>query len=190
MQERCFTGYGGGNVAPRLSENEVKELVETTSPGLSQLELALIVSYNALQQWVGRCGAAAGGKEFSPFELLVLHMISYGDGTKRIVDVCFAVKVEDTHLVAYAIKKLTKSQLVTSTRSGKDTFFKCTASGQALLERYKEVRKRYLVRTISRLVGNDVDLYQTAETLRLLTGLYEQAARQLEIGVDHRDPLA
>src|SRR5690606_4453539 len=126
-------------------------------------------------------------KEFSPFELLVLHMISYGDGTKRIADVCFAVKVEDTHVVAYAVKKLAKSNLVIGTRSGKDTFYKCTASGQALLERYKEIRTRYLVRTIARLVGSDVDLHQTAETLRLVTGLYEQAARQLEIGVDLRD---
>lgn len=183
----CFIGYGRGNVSPRLSESEIQKLVQTTSPGLSQLELSLIVAFNALQQWVGRCGAAAGGKEFSPFELLVLHMISYGDGTKRIADVCFAVKVEDTHLVAYAIKKLTKSNLVTSTRSGKDTFFKCTESGQALLARYKEVRTRYLVRTIARLAGSDVDLDQTAETLRLLTGLYEQAARQLEIGVDQHD---
>lgn len=177
----------GKIVSPRLSETEIEKLVQSTSPGLSQLELSLIVAFNALQQWVGRCGAAAGGKGFSPFELLVLHMISYGNGTKRIADVCFAVKVEDAHLVSYAIKKLTKSNLVTSTRSGKDTFFKCTEAGQALLIRYKEIRKRYLVRTISRLVGNDVDLHETAETLRLLTGLYEQAARQLEIGVEQRD---
>lgn len=171
----------------RLTDNEINSLVKSAAPGLSELELSLIVAFNAFQQWVGRCGAAAGAKGFSPFELLVLHMIAYGDGTKRIADVSFALKVEDSHLVSYAIKKLSKLNLVNSTKSGKDTFFGCTEAGRGLVDQYGEVRKICLVRTLSRLTGHDIDLDQTADTLRLLAGLYEQAARQAETALSLRD---
>jgi predicted MarR family transcription regulator len=167
-------------VPPRLTEKDIDGLIKSAAPGLSILELSLVVCFNSFQQWVGRCGAAAGAKGFSPFELLVLHMIAYGEGTKRIADVSFALKVEDSHLVSYAIKKLSKLGLVESTKSGKDTFFGCTKTGRDLIGQYGEVRNICLVRTLSRLTGPDVDLDATVDTLRLLAGLYEQAARQAE----------
>lgn len=175
-------------MSPRHTEIDIDNLVKSAAPGLSQLELSLIVAFNAFQQWVGRCGTAAGAQGLSPFEILVLHMIAYGDGTKRIADVSFALKVEDSHLVSYAIKKLAKLDLVESKKLGKDTFFGCTSAGRDLIEQYGDVRNICLIRTLSRLTGHDIDLDETADTLRLLAGLYEQAARQAETALSLRRP--
>lgn len=167
-------------MAAPSTDMELKKLAEEFSPALTQLEISLIVTHNAFQQWVSCCGVAAGAAGFSSLELLVLHMINYGNGTKRIADICFALKIEDTHLVSYALKKLTKADLVVSRKVGKDTFFSCTATGKGLVDEYGRIRDRCLVRTLSRFAGKDLDLGEMADMLRVLSGLYEQAARQAE----------
>lgn len=147
---------------------------------LTQFEISLIVTGNAFQQWVSRCGAAAGAKGFSQLELLVLHMISYGNGTKKIADVCFGLKIEDTHIVSYALKKLGRAGLVESQKIRKDTFFSCTQQGRELVAEYGRIRNRCLVRSLSMFARQELDLEGMSNMLRVLSGLYEQAARQAE----------
>jgi len=162
------------------SEDETKKLLAEYGAKMTQFELGLIVSKNAFEQWVVRCGAAAGMKGYSPLELLVLHMIEYNGRPKRIADICFGLKVEDTHLVSYALKKLAKAELVESRKDGKETFFSNTASGSTIVKNYQEVRQKYLIRSLTMFSDKELDLEQLASVLRTLSGIYEQAARNVE----------
>lgn len=148
---------------------------------MTQFELGMIVAKNSFEQWVSRCAAAAGMTGYSPLELLVLHLIDYNSRPKRIADICFALKIEDTHLVSYALKKLTKAGFVESSRQGKETFFVNTASGSEIVTSYREVRAKVLEKTFTSIAGQSIDIEQMSNAMRALSSVYEQAARSVEV---------
>lgn len=161
-----------------LDDKELAQLVDRLAPVMTQFELAMIVARNAQEQWSLRCAAAAGMKGYSTIDLLVLHMIGYG--SKRLADICFSLNIEDTHIVSYALKKLQRAQLVESSRIGKDTFFLPTDEGRKYIEGYKTMRKRFLIRALAKFSGGELELEQLTDMLRVMSGLYEQAARSAE----------
>jgi len=162
--------------APRHEAHDGKTADERAA-SLTQFELALVVANNAFEQWVSRCGAAAGGGGFASLDLLVLSNVNHRLRDKRVVDICFAMKVEDSHTVAYSLKKLGNAGLVSSQRNGKETRFATTDAGKKLCDDYYKVRRKFLVESLSVLAEDELDLEAVAARLRVLSGLYEQAAR-------------
>lgn len=161
-----------------LEDKDAEQIVDKLAPLMTQFELSMIVARNAQEQWVLRCAGAAGMKGYSTTDLLVLHIVGYGP--KRLADICFSLNIEDTHVVSYALKKLQRAKLVESVRIGKDTFFQPTEEGGKFIEDYKEMRKRFLIRALAKFSPGELELEQLTETLRVLSGLYEQAARSAE----------
>ena len=164
-----------GVMSPK-SDLDTDAVIMENSQLMTQFEQALSVSKNAFEQWVVRCGAAAGMKGYSALELLVLHK----ERPKRIADICFSIKIEDTHLVSYALRKLAKAGYVQSRKQGKETFYSATPAGGEVIDRYKAVRRKYLIRSLSMLSSSEVDLEHLASILHALSGIYEQAARNVE----------
>ena len=148
---------------------------------MTQFELGMIVARNSFEQWVIRCSTASGLVGYSPLEMLILHLIDYNTRPKRIADICFALKIEDTHLVSYALKKLVKGKLVESTRQGKDTVFTNTKEATRLVNEYRAVRKSILSRAFDSITKGTINLEEMADTMRAFASIYEQAARTVEI---------
>lgn len=144
---------------------------------LSEFEFGLITASHAFQRWMVRCMAAAGHADFSPLDVLVLHGVNHRDRAKRLADICLVLNVEDTHLVNYALKKLHKAGLVAREKRGKEIFHSTTEDGQAACQRYREIRERCLVVSYRSMSREGAELATTAELLRALSGLYDQAAR-------------
>ena len=94
-------------------------LVSAHSAEMSEFEFGLIVAGNAFHRWVVHCMAAAGLKELTPLDVLVLHHVTHRARDKRLADICFIMNVEDTHLVNYALKKLQGLGVVASQKNGK-----------------------------------------------------------------------
>lgn len=152
-------------------------LVSERAAELSEYEFGLIVAANAFDRWVVRCMAAAGVPELSPLDVLVLHGVNHRDRAKRLADICLVLNVEDTHVVNYALKKLHKAGLVAREKRGKEIFHSATAEGEAACQRYREIRERCLVASYRSMSREGAELANTAELLRALSGLYDQAAR-------------
>lgn len=169
---------GDRRLTKAIDEGDLDGLLEILTPVMTQFELAMIVAKHAQEQWGLRCAAAAGLKGYSHMDLLVLHMVGYG--SKRLADICFALNVEDTHVVSYALKKLQRAKLVSSQKIGKDTFFAPTPQGNKFVSDYRTLRKRYLIKTIAKMSGSRPELEQLTDMLRMLSGLYQQAARSAE----------
>lgn len=165
-----------------VDDKDLVDKIDRLVPLMTQFELSMIVAKHAHEQWGLRCAAATGMKGYSPIDLLVLHMVGYG--SKRLADICFVLNIEDTHVVSYSLKKLQRAALVESSRIGKDTFFVPTAEGQRFVAEYKEVRKRFLIRALAKLSDSDLELEQLTEFQRVLSGLYQQAARSVESSVN------
>ena len=152
-------------------------LARGARPELSQFEYGLIIAEHAFNRWVVRCMAAAGMKDMTPMEVMVIHHVVHRDRPKKLADICFVLNVEDTHVVNYALKKLATMGLVESARPGKEAVYQATASGVELCERYRIVREQCLTDGLVREGISGQTLSETASFLRLLSGLYDQASR-------------
>ncbi len=156
-------------------------LVSEGASELSEFEYGLMVASNAFERWMVRCTTAAGGGDLGPLEVMVLHSVNHRARDKKLADICFVLNVEDSHTVAYALRKLAKAGLVAARRSGKETLYATTKDGRAACERYRRVREDCLVAALGAFAGAPDDLNRqigtAADLLRALSGLYDQAAR-------------
>jgi predicted MarR family transcription regulator len=82
---------------------------------------------------------------------------------------------EDTHVVAYALKKLVGAGLLRTDKQGKDVFYLPTEAGEAAVRRYREVRETCLIDQLEPQINPE--LGELARLLRTMSGLYDQAAR-------------
>ena len=168
-------GSGSGpNHAPVVS---AAHLAAGAMPALSELEFALTIANNGFGRWMVRCAAAAGLPGLTPLEILVVHSVNHRDREKTLADLCLVLNVEDTHLVAYALKKLARAGMVETGRRGKEKTVTISPAGADFCARYHALREALLVRTVKTLAIDENDLSRLAALLRGLSGTYDQAAR-------------
>jgi len=152
-------------------------LAAGASPALSEYEFGLILASHAFLRWIVRAMAGAGFPDLAPIDVLVLHSINHRARGKRQADICLVLNIEDTHLVAYAIKKLERLGLVRSEIVAKEKFVSATERGEAACLAYREIRERLLVGPVKTMGFEEARLSKMAARLRALSGQYDQAAR-------------
>jgi predicted MarR family transcription regulator len=109
--------------------------------------------------------------------VLVLHHVTHRARDKRLADICFIMNVEDNHLINYSLKKLQTLGVVVSSKSGKEVTYAATPLGQQHVERYREIRESCLIDALGADDGMNRDIGELARLLRVLSGMYDQAAR-------------
>ena len=162
-------------------------LVSEKAVELSEVEYGLIVASNAFGMWMIKAMSAALAEmeqsaDLGVLDILCLHSVNHRGRAKKLADICFKLNVEDSHTVNYALKKLVKHGLLRSEKQGKEVFYGATQMGQALCMAYRDVREACLVDEYAAFDGgsgkpNAASLREVARQLRLLSGLYDQAAR-------------
>ena len=152
-------------------------LANSALPEASEMEFAMTMANHAFHRWMTRCMAAAGEPGMAPLEILTLHLVHHLARPKTLADICLVLNVEDTHLVNYALRKLTERGLVETGRKGKEKTVSITPAGAALCTRYGEVREALLVRGLKATGIDPAELSNLAALLRALSGSYDQAAR-------------
>ncbi|MBK8758934.1 MAG: winged helix DNA-binding protein [Sulfuritalea sp.] len=154
-----------------------EHLVSDKCPELSELEFGMIIASHAFGRWMIRCMSAAGVKDMTETEILVLHHVNHRGREKKLADICFVLNIEDTHVVSYAVKKLANLGLVSGERRGKEVFWSSTTEGEALCERYRQVREACLMPGFSGAEEENLRIGDLARLLRTLSGRYDQGAR-------------
>src|SRR5262245_33060082 len=152
-------------------------LISERSPESSEFEFAMILAVNSFNRWVVRCMTAAGVKDLSTLEVLLLHHVHHRARKKKLADICFMYNIEDTHVVLYTLNKLAEKDLVDSEKSGKELLYFTTALGAEVIERYRQVREHCLISLLSKESDENYKLGEMAGLLRRLAALYDQAAR-------------
>ena len=150
-------------------------LVSPRSLEASEFEFGLIVAWNAFSRWLVRCMAAAGVPDLTVTDVLVLHHVNHRGRHKKLADICFVLNYEDTHVVAYSLKKLVAAGLLCADKQGKDVFYRPTEEGEAAVQRYRAVREACLVDGLDAQLNPA--LGDQARLLRTMSGHYDQAAR-------------
>jgi predicted MarR family transcription regulator len=150
-------------------------LVSPRSVELSEFEFGLIVAWNAFSRWAVRCMAAAGCPDLTITDVLLLHHINHRARNKKLADICFVLNYEDTHVVAYSLKKLVGAGLARAEKAGKEVFYSPSEQGEAFVRQYREVREDCLVKSLDTELNADIG--ELARLLRTMSGMYDQAAR-------------
>ena len=138
-------------------------------PVLSEFEFGVIMVSHAFERWMVRCMAAAGVPDMSAVDVLVLHTVYHRGKAKRMADICLVLNIEDTHVVTYAVKKLSRLKLVTSRKQGKEKFISTTEAGAQACRRYHEIREALLVRSVGAMGVDQQALSRIAAQMRVLS---------------------
>ncbi len=152
-------------------------LVSAQSAEMSEFEFGLVVAGNAFHRWIVHCMSAAGLKDLTPLDVLVLHHVTHRARNKRLADICFIMNVEDTHLISYSLKKLQNLGVVQASKNGKEVTYASTDEGRQCVQRYREIRESCLISAMKADDGLNRDIGELARLLRVLSGMYDQAAR-------------
>jgi predicted MarR family transcription regulator len=154
-----------------------RHLAEGEAWEASEFEFGLIVAYNAFSRWMVKCMSAAGHPELNQLEILVLHNVNHRGRDKKLSDICFLLNIEDTHTVNYALRKLSKAELIESEKRGKEVFYRTSKTGEALCEAYRVIRAQCLLEGLARMDMSGDELREIGASLRALSGQYDQASR-------------
>ena len=186
-EDTAIASVPGSNLSGVKRIVSSSHLVSEKAAELSEVEYGLIVGWNAFGKWMVKAMATAvaeagtvvnGGTDLAGLDILCLHSVNHRERPKKLADICFKLNVEDSHTVNYALKKLIKMKLVSSKKHGKEVFYKTTTSGVDLCLKYRAVRESCLVDGFADFDGGKgAELGEVARQLRLLSGLYDQAAR-------------
>lgn len=152
-------------------------LVSPRSAQMSEFEFGLIVAGNAFERWIIHCMSAAGLKDLTPLDVLVLHHVTHRARDKRLSDICFIMNVEDTHLINYSLKKLQGMGVVAASKNGKEVTYASTEVGHKYVQRYREIRESCLIDALNADEALNREIGDLARLLRVLSGMYDQAAR-------------
>ena len=152
-------------------------LADGGMPALSEMEFALVILSNAFQRWITRCTSAAGGEGLSAIEVQILHAVNHRERDKSQSELCMMFNIEDTHVVAYALKKLEALGLVESGRRGKEKTARITRDGADLCLRYRDLREKLLIESVKSLGLDESRVSEIAALMRVMSGQYDQASR-------------
>jgi predicted MarR family transcription regulator len=147
------------------------------SRDLSDMEFAFFTLMYGFQTWVETCMNAADVRGLKSTDILVLHAVNHRARGRRQSEICMVLNIEDTHLVAYALKKLMAADLVRAIADGRERHYETTAKGEAACLAYRRIREEFLVPNLSWVASRDGILRETAGFLKTMTAVYSQAGR-------------
>ncbi|HVO86994.1 MAG TPA: winged helix DNA-binding protein [Casimicrobiaceae bacterium] len=152
-------------------------LASAQSRELSEFEFSLIILMFGFQRWVVNCMEAAQFRGLGALDILVLHAVNHRARGRRISEICMVLNIDDTHLVAYALKKLVAAALVKSTTQGRERHYETTATGDQACMAYRKVREQFLIPSLSWLSGERNVVRDAGAFMRAMTAIYDQAGR-------------
>jgi|GEM_PF-2044422 len=144
---------------------------------MNEFESSLAKTYLAFQRWADKCMLSVGELSLTFTDIIVLHAVTQCSHGMRLHDISFMLNIEDRHVVAYSLCKLENRGIIKGAKRGKEKFYHATQRGEEIKTAYQEVRWSLLISSISRLQGSETELKTCTEFLRIISGIYEQAAR-------------
>jgi len=146
---------------------------------VADIEYALIRCFEAFGHWQAECLASVVEFSASGPENALLHMIRANDRPKSVRDLSHMANRQDIPNIQYSLRKLIKGGLVVKSGSGRSgVTYETTDLGRDVCDRYADVRADLLIASVGRLPELAKRLPDAAHALDLMTGIYEQAARE------------
>ena len=154
--------------------------VNSDNPGkiLSDWEFAHITFSFGFVRWVEKCMEATGLRGLTALDVLVLHAVNLRARRRRVSEISMVLNVDDSHLVAYSLKKLVAAKLVQTVRDRRESRYETTPYGDEACKAYMSIRQKFLVPMVNMVANVANEMGHMATVVTILTGIYDQAARQ------------
>ena len=145
---------------------------------LTEIEFAIMRAYESFGRWQAECLANVSDFSATGPENALLHIIRMNDRPKTMKDLAHLTNRTDIPNLQYSLRKLIKGGLVVREGSGRTgVTYSVTPTGRKITDDYADVRKILLLAAVKLFPKLPEKLAETTRTLEVLTGLYEQAAR-------------
>lgn len=157
-----------------------KQPIETL---MNEFENGLATTYLAFQRWAGKCLHSVGDTSLTFTDIIILHAVYERSRGTRLNDIAFILNIDDRHIVTYSLRKLEGLGIIKGNRRGKERFYGVTQKGKEMASAYQEIRRTLLIGSVAHLQGSEEDLKNCSEFLRIMSGIYEQAARRAALSL-------
>lgn len=152
---------------------------------LSRLEVALFSVLESQSRWQRECIVITQGDlSISGKDNTLLNVIRMYDRPKGVSEIAHFLNRDDISNIQYCIRKLQSNGLVTKADgkgSRKDVTYKVTDHGRKLTEDFADLRRDLLVKAFHSAGFTRERVEELADSLILMTGLYESAARDVTL---------
>jgi predicted MarR family transcription regulator len=146
---------------------------------LTEFEYAAIRFYAAFQRWNEAAVQAAGGAALTFTEASMLHVVRMQERPKSISLIATLLNRDDLSNLQYGLRKLRSHDLIRPTggTSRKGFAYEVTPRGRALTDRIAAIATELVFSSTRAIADVEPKLVASADLLRLMTGIFDEAAR-------------
>ncbi len=145
----------------------------------TEFEWSMIRFYEAFSRFVVSTGSVSIGGDIKFSEHIILHVIRMQDRPKNSATIARLINRDDIPNIQYSLRKLESVGLIKKTKDKKSNQFTYTATelGEKTTAEYHNVKAQILISQLNEIEKAPEKLETMARFLSLLTGIYEEAAR-------------
>ncbi|MFC3422995.1 winged helix DNA-binding protein [Rhizorhabdus histidinilytica] len=145
----------------------------------TEFEWSLIRFYEAFTRFVYTTGMITIGGDIKFAEHIILHVIRMQDRPKNSATIARLINRDDIPNIQYSLRKLESIGLVEKVRDGKGNQFNYTVTelGEKVTDEYHDIKAHILIERLQEIQKAPEKLESMARFLSILTGVYEEAAR-------------
>lgn len=147
----------------------------------TSFEFALMQVFEAYQRWAVQAARLVGNPDINYSEVVVLHVVRMQERAKDAATIAKLVNRDDLPNVLYSLRKLVSLGLVEKVKVGSGTYFKTTEQGRLETDRFAALRTDLLLKAMAEVANIDSKLETVIALLKVMTGLYDSAARETAV---------
>ena len=146
---------------------------------MTETEFALMRTFEGFGRWQSECLASVSDLAATGPENALLHIIRMNERPKSLKDLARLTNRDDVPNIQYSLRKLLAAGLVLRKGAGRSgVTYEVTEAGRQVTDAFGALRRRLLIAAIDTLPGFSARLAEATRTLNMLTGIYEEIARQ------------
>jgi len=160
--------------------------------GVTAFEWSLARLNEAFARWVTELGTLTTAHELKYAEHMILHAIRMQDRAKGCATIARLLNRDDLQNVQYSLRKLEALALIRKVRGagGAQAAYEITENGRTCTERYRDVRAELLMKRVTQIHDGPEQLEALTRLMSMLTGVYEEAARECATITPDAEPAA
>ena len=152
---------------------------DDTELKLTEFEFAVMRIQEAFARWVTAADEMVGLSELKHAEHIILHVIRMQNRPKSGVTIARLLNRDDLPNIQYSLRKLESAGLIEKNKEpGSKVFtYAITPLGEQMTNEYSKLRRELLIRNVRSLSKFDSRVEDATQLLSIMTGIYEECAR-------------
>jgi predicted MarR family transcription regulator len=152
---------------------------DETELNVTELEYSVIRFQEAFARWIITIGELTGCSGLKYGEHVILHVIRMQDRPKSTATIARLINRDDMPNIQYSLRKLESEGFVRKKKEKgtKNFVYEITVRGTQITDEYAKIRAEMLTKNLRALSDIDQRTEQAAQTLSIMTDIYEESAR-------------